>query len=118
MRVVFVMYGPLDVNSAIQAFHFGNELTEQGWEVTLAGVGDPQRIEAVGHPLFECVSHETLAERAEGRRDPARGDDRHAAGRRASRSAAWSRAWSRSCASPTRSTSRTTSTTWSRRSPG
>jgi glycosyltransferase involved in cell wall biosynthesis len=64
MRVVFVMYGPLDVNSAIQAFHFGNELTEQGWEVTLAGVGDPQRIEAVGHPLFECVSHETLAERA------------------------------------------------------
>jgi len=64
MRAVFVMYGPLDVNSAIQAFHFGNELTEQGWEVTLAGVGDPERIEAVGHPLFECVSHETLAERA------------------------------------------------------
>jgi glycosyltransferase involved in cell wall biosynthesis len=64
MRVVFVMYGPLDVNSAIQAFHFGNELTEQGWEVTLAGVGDPRRIEAVGQPLFECISHETLAERA------------------------------------------------------
>lgn len=63
MRVVFVMYGPLDVNSAIQAFHFGEELTEQGWEVTLAGVGDPQRIEAVGHPNFECISHETLAER-------------------------------------------------------
>jgi glycosyltransferase involved in cell wall biosynthesis len=64
MRVVFVMYGPLDVNSAIQAFHFGNDLTEQGWEVTLAGVGDPQRIEAVGHPNFECVSHESLGERA------------------------------------------------------
>lgn len=64
MRVVFVMYGPLDVNSAIQAFHFGNELTEQGWEVTLAGVGDPQRIEAVGRPLFESISHETLGERA------------------------------------------------------
>ncbi len=63
MRVVFVMYGPLDVNSAIQAFHFGNELTEQGWEVTLAGVGDPQRIEAVGHPHFECVSHEMLEQR-------------------------------------------------------
>jgi len=63
MRVVFVMYGPLDVNSAIQAFHFGEELTEQGWEVTLAGIGDPQRIEAVGHPSFECISHETLAER-------------------------------------------------------
>ena len=64
MRVVYVMYGPLDVNSAIQAFHCGNELTEQGWEVTLAGVGDPQRIEAVGHPNFECISHETLVERA------------------------------------------------------
>jgi glycosyltransferase involved in cell wall biosynthesis len=64
MRVVFVMYGPLDVNSAIQAFHFGNELTEQGWEVTLAGLGDPQRIEAVGHPNFECISHETLEQRA------------------------------------------------------
>jgi glycosyltransferase involved in cell wall biosynthesis len=62
-RVIFVMYGPLDVNSAIQAFHFGEELTEQGWEVTLAGVGDPSRIEAVGHPPFECVSHETLEER-------------------------------------------------------
>jgi glycosyltransferase involved in cell wall biosynthesis len=64
MRVVFVMYGPLDVNSAIQAFHFGEEMTEQGWEVTLAGVGDPQRIEAVGHPNFECISHETLEQRA------------------------------------------------------
>lgn len=64
MRVVFVMYGPLDVNSAIQAYHFGNELTEQGWEVTLAGLGDPGRIEAVGHPHFECISHETLEERA------------------------------------------------------
>jgi glycosyltransferase involved in cell wall biosynthesis len=63
MRVVFVMYGPLDVNSAIQAFHFGEEMTEQGWEVTLAGVGDPQRIEAVGQPNFECISHETLEQR-------------------------------------------------------
>jgi glycosyltransferase involved in cell wall biosynthesis len=60
MRVVFVYFGPLDVNSAIQAFHFGNELTEQGWEVTLAGLGDPRRIEAVGEPLFECVSHDQL----------------------------------------------------------
>jgi len=63
-RVLFVMYGPLDVNSAIQAFHFGDELTEQGWEVILAGVGDPGRIEAVGHPLFECISHEQLEKRA------------------------------------------------------
>lgn len=64
MRVVYVYFGPLNVNSAIQAFHFGNELTEQGWEVTLAGLGDPSLIEAVGAPLFECVSHETLEERA------------------------------------------------------
>jgi len=65
MRVVFVYFGPLDVNSAIQAFHFGNELTEQGWEVTLAGLGDPSRIEAVGQPLFECISHETLEDRVD-----------------------------------------------------
>jgi len=64
MRVVFVYFGPLDVNSAIQAFHFGNELTEQGWDVTLAGLGDPRRIEAVGTPLFECISHEELDARA------------------------------------------------------
>jgi glycosyltransferase involved in cell wall biosynthesis len=71
MRVVFLYFGPLDVNSAIQAFHFGNELTAQGWEVTLAGLGDPSRIEAVGEPLFECISHEDLDAKLEGwRRDP------------------------------------------------
>lgn len=64
MRVVFVYFGPLDVNSAIQAFHFGNELTEQGWEVILAGLGDPSRIEAVGKPNFECISHDELEARA------------------------------------------------------
>ncbi len=63
MRVVYVYFGPLDVNSAIQAFHFGNELTEQGWDVTLAGLGDPRRIEAVGEPLFECIAHEDLKSR-------------------------------------------------------
>jgi glycosyltransferase involved in cell wall biosynthesis len=63
MRVVYVYFGPLDVNSAIQAFHFGNELTEQGWHVTLAGLGDPRRIEAVGEPLFECIAHEDLRSR-------------------------------------------------------
>jgi glycosyltransferase involved in cell wall biosynthesis len=64
MRVVFVYFGPLDVNSAIQAFHFGNELTEQGWEVILSGLGDPTRIEAVGEPRFECISHDELDSRA------------------------------------------------------
>lgn len=57
MRVLFVYFGPFDVNSAIQAYHFGNELTDLGWEVTLAGRGDPARIEAVGKPKFECISH-------------------------------------------------------------
>ena len=80
MRVVFVYFGPLDVNSAIQAFHFGNELTELGWDVTLAGLGDPRRIEAVGEPRFECISHDELpveagwlAPRPRGRRSSAPG---------------------------------------------
>ncbi|HEV7563457.1 MAG TPA: glycosyltransferase [Solirubrobacterales bacterium] len=64
MNVVFVYFGPLDVNSGIQAFHFGNELTELGWNVTLAGLGDPRRIEAVGQPEFECISHEGLEAKA------------------------------------------------------
>jgi glycosyltransferase involved in cell wall biosynthesis len=65
MNLVIVYFGPLDVNSGIQAFHFGNELTEQGWNVTLAGLGDPRLIEAVGQPLFECISHEGLDAKAE-----------------------------------------------------
>lgn len=60
MRLLYVYFGPFDVNSAIQAYHFGNELTDVGWEVTLAGRGDPARIEAVGEPRFECISHEDL----------------------------------------------------------
>jgi glycosyltransferase involved in cell wall biosynthesis len=66
MRVVFVYFGPLDVNSAIQAFHFGNDLADLGWDVTLAGLGDPRRIEAVGEPRFECISHEDLPSKAAG----------------------------------------------------
>jgi len=64
MRLVIVYFGPFDVNSAIQAFHFGNDLTELGWEVTLAGRGDPERIRVVGEPRFECVTHHELAARA------------------------------------------------------
>jgi glycosyltransferase involved in cell wall biosynthesis len=60
MRALFVYFGPFDVNSAIQAFHFGNELTEMGWEAILAGQGDPARMKAVGEPRFECISHDTL----------------------------------------------------------
>lgn len=60
MRVLFVYFGPFDVNSGIQAYHFGNELTEMGWEVTVAGRGDPARAKAVGEPRFECISHEQV----------------------------------------------------------
>jgi glycosyltransferase involved in cell wall biosynthesis len=60
MRVLFVYFGPFDVNSGIQAYHFGNELTDLGWEVTVAGRGDPARAKAVGEPRFECISHEEI----------------------------------------------------------
>lgn len=61
MRVLIVYFGPFYVNSAIQAYHFGNELTELGWEVTLAGRGDPARVEAVGEARFECIPHDAVA---------------------------------------------------------
>lgn len=60
MRVLFVYFGPFDVNSGIQAYHFGNELTDLGWDVTVAGRGDPARAKAVGEPRFECISHEQV----------------------------------------------------------
>jgi glycosyltransferase involved in cell wall biosynthesis len=60
MRVVFIYFGPLSVNSAIQGFHFGNHLVELGWHVTLAGVGSPDEILKVGEPRFESVSHHDL----------------------------------------------------------
>jgi glycosyltransferase involved in cell wall biosynthesis len=59
-RIVFVYFGPFTVNSAIQAFHFGNELTGLGWDVTLAGVGDPASIRKVGTPRFTTISHHEL----------------------------------------------------------
>ncbi len=71
MRVLFVYFGPFDVNSGIQAYHFGNELTDLGWEVTVAGHGDPARALAVGEPRFECISHDDLDRKlGEMRRDP------------------------------------------------
>ncbi len=60
MRVLFVYFGPFDVNSGIQAYHFGNELIDLGWEVTVAGRGDPARAKSVGEPRFECISHEEI----------------------------------------------------------
>lgn len=71
MRLLIVYFGPFDVNSAIQAYHFGNELTEAGWEVTMAGFGDPARMSAVGEARFRCISHEELpAEVARCKREP------------------------------------------------
>lgn len=71
MRVVFIYFGPFDVNSAIQVFHFGNELTALGWNVTVAGLDDPKRVQAVGDPLFECINHGELGSKLnECRRSP------------------------------------------------
>jgi glycosyltransferase involved in cell wall biosynthesis len=71
MRALFVYFGPFDVNSGIQAYHFGNELTDLGWEVTVAGRGDPARAAAVGEPRFECISHDQLEPKLrEMRRNP------------------------------------------------
>jgi glycosyltransferase involved in cell wall biosynthesis len=70
-RILFVYFGPFTVNSAIQAFHFGNELTELGWDVTLAGVGDPTTIRKVGAASFETMTLHDLAGLSERwRRDP------------------------------------------------
>jgi glycosyltransferase involved in cell wall biosynthesis len=71
MRLVIVYFGPFNVNSAIQAFHFAGDLTDAGWEVTLAGIGDPERIREVGEPNFECVTHHDLPRvQVRCRRDP------------------------------------------------
>jgi len=72
MRLLIVYFGPFDVNSAIQAFHFGNELTAEGWEVTMCGAGDPARMAAaVGEADFACISHQDLdAEIARCKREP------------------------------------------------
>ncbi len=71
MRILFVYFGPFTVNSAIQAFHFGNELTDLGWDVTLAGVGDPKTIRKVGNARFATITHHDLPALTERwRRDP------------------------------------------------
>jgi glycosyltransferase involved in cell wall biosynthesis len=71
MRALFIYFGPFDVNSGIQAYHFGNELTDLGWEVTIAALGDPARAKTVGEPRFECISHDDIDRKIEQmRRDP------------------------------------------------
>ena len=60
MRVLFLHFGKLHVNSVIQAFHFGEEMHAQGIEVVLCGRGPTDRIEAVGRPSFEVTNYDGL----------------------------------------------------------
>lgn len=71
MRILFLHFGKLNVNSVIQAFHLGNELTAEGVEVTLCGKGPAGRISEIGDPSFECIGYEDLDRRLRGwKRDP------------------------------------------------
>jgi glycosyltransferase involved in cell wall biosynthesis len=60
VRVLFLHFGKLHVNSVIQAFHLGEEMTEAGVEVVLCGRGRTDRIASVGEPSFECINYEGL----------------------------------------------------------
>jgi glycosyltransferase involved in cell wall biosynthesis len=60
VRILFLHFGKLNVNSVIQAFHLGEELTAAGVEVTLCGRGPGGRISEVGEPSFECITYEQL----------------------------------------------------------
>jgi glycosyltransferase involved in cell wall biosynthesis len=60
VRVLFLHFGKLNVNSVIQAFQLGEELTAAGVEVTLCGKGPVARVAEVGEPSFECIAYEDL----------------------------------------------------------
>ena len=60
LRVLFLHYGEFHVNSVIQAFRLGEEMTAAGIEVAFCAQGPPERIETVGQPSFECVNFEGL----------------------------------------------------------
>ena len=68
MRVLFLHFGKLHVNSVIQAFHLGEEMTAQGIEVVLCGQGDADRIATIGEPSFECINYERARPPAQGLR--------------------------------------------------
>ena len=75
MRVLFLHFGKLNVNSVIQAFHLGEELTAEGVEVTLCGKGPAGRIAEVGEPSFDCITYDELDRRLRAwSREPARDD--------------------------------------------
>jgi glycosyltransferase involved in cell wall biosynthesis len=60
VRILFLHFGKLNVNSVIQAFHLGEELTAEGVEVALCGKGPSGRIAEVGEPSFDCTTYEQL----------------------------------------------------------
>jgi glycosyltransferase involved in cell wall biosynthesis len=60
MRVLILHFGKLHVNSVIQAFHLGEEMTATGVEVVLCGRGRTDRIASVGEPSFECINYDGL----------------------------------------------------------
>jgi glycosyltransferase involved in cell wall biosynthesis len=63
MRVLILHFGKLNVNSVIQAFHLGEEMTAEGIEVVLCGKGDTGRIAAIGEPGFETIGYGGLDRR-------------------------------------------------------
>ena len=72
MRVLFLHFGKLHVNSVIQAFHLGEEMHSDGIEVVLCGRGRTDRIASVGEPSFEVINYEALDDLLERwRREPA-----------------------------------------------
>ncbi len=71
MRILFLHFGKLHVNSVIQAFHLGEEMTADGIEVMLCGQGDTDRISTIGEPSFACINYGELDRKLrEWRRDP------------------------------------------------
>ena len=60
MRVLILHFGKLNVNSVIQAFHLGEELSAEGIEVKLCGKGPANRIAEVGEPSFEVIAYDEL----------------------------------------------------------
>jgi glycosyltransferase involved in cell wall biosynthesis len=63
VRVLFLHFGELHVNSVIQAFHLGEEMTAAGDEVVLCGQGTAERIGTIGEPSFECINYQGLERR-------------------------------------------------------
>ena len=108
MRVLYVYFGPFDVNSGIQAYHFGNELTDLGWEVTRRRPRRPGPRQGGRRAALRV--HLPRRPRPQAGRDAARsrGDDRRRLDAARAGAADDDGGGARSSASPTSSTSRTT----------